>query len=360
MSFRYTNAQYTEMVRTLAKCDDNVALACRTFNARYGTSVDRRTMLGATQRLRDFGTFRPNTAIDRGTNVQIPTRRQVEILDYFSENPHKSTREVSSHFNVSHMYAWRTLHGDRQHPFHLRRCQELTPTDHVPRLEFSRWLLENWQRNVIWTDESTFTRVGMYNQHNTHLWMHENPHASRAASFQHRYSVNVWAGIIGAHILGPVFLPRLTGETYLTFLQETLPTLLEEIPLANLREVYFQQDGAPAHFTWTVRRHLDAEYGERWIGRGGPVPWPPRSPDLTPLDFFLWGRVKDLVYNDESTSSEDLRNRIVNAFDTMKRDIVVLSGLRQQLRKRALKCIEQGGGHFESVLKRRRRLSAEY
>lgn len=193
MSFRYTNVQYTEMVRTLAKCDDNVALACRTFNARYGTSVDRRTMLGATQRLRDFGTFQPNTAIDRGTNVQIPTRRQVEILDYFSENPHLSTREASSHFNVSHMYVWRTLHGDRQHPFHLRRCQELTPTDYVPRLEFSRWLLENWQRNVIWTDESTFTRVGMDNQHNTHLWMHENPHASRVASFQHRYSVNVWA-----------------------------------------------------------------------------------------------------------------------------------------------------------------------
>lgn len=46
--------------------------------------------------------------------------------------------------------------------------------------------------------------------------------------------------------------------------------------------------------------------------------------------------------------------------EKVKRDIVVLSGLRQQLRKRALKCIEQGGGHFESVLKRRRRLSAEY
>ncbi|CAG5039003.1 unnamed protein product [Parnassius apollo] len=69
MSFQYSNVQYTEMVRTLAQCGDNVALACSTFNQRYGTRIDRRTMLAATQRLRDHGTFRPNTAIDRGANV---------------------------------------------------------------------------------------------------------------------------------------------------------------------------------------------------------------------------------------------------------------------------------------------------
>jgi hypothetical protein len=34
----------------------------------------------------------------------------------------------------------------------------------------------------------------------------------------------------------------------------------------------------------------------RWIGRGGSITWPPRSPDLTPLDFFLWGYAKNIVY----------------------------------------------------------------
>lgn len=33
-----------------------------------------------------------------------------------------------------------------------------------------------------------------------------------------------------------------------------------------------------------------------WIGRNGPLPWPPRSPDITPLDFFLWAFAKDLLY----------------------------------------------------------------
>lgn len=38
-----------------------------------------------------------------------------------------------------------------------------------------------------------------------------------------------------------------------------------------------------------------------WIGRDGPINWPPRSPDISPLDFFLWGYVKDIVYQKTDT-----------------------------------------------------------
>lgn len=44
---------------------------------------------------------------------------------------------------------------------------------------------------------------------------------------------------------------------------------------------------------------------------------------------------------------EDLRNRILNAFQIVRNDTEGLSKLKHQLRKRALKCIEQGVGHFE-------------
>ena len=33
-----------------------------------------------------------------------------------------------------------------------------------------------------------------------------------------------------------------------------------------------------------------------WIGRSETIAWPPRSPDLTPLDFSVWGYVKDQVF----------------------------------------------------------------
>jgi hypothetical protein len=54
--------------------------------------------------------------------------------------------------------------------------------------------------------------------------------------------------------------------------------------------------GAPPHFHNEVRSYLDEGLHNRWIGRGDPMEWPPRSPNLTPMDFFLWGFVKDNAY----------------------------------------------------------------
>jgi len=48
-------------------------------------------------------------------------------------------------------------------------------------------------------------------------------------------------------------------------------------------------DGAPGHWAKDVRDLMDINFPDKWIGRGGPIPWPPRSPDLTPPDFFSVG-----------------------------------------------------------------------
>jgi len=52
---------------------------------------------------------------------------------------------------------------------------------------------------------------------------------------------------------------------------------------------------------------LDETFPGRWVGRGGPTAWPPRSPDLTPLDFFAWGFIKDIVYRRKVRDLADLR-----------------------------------------------------
>ena len=61
-------------------------------------------------------------------------------------------------------------------------------------------------------------------------------------------------------------------------------------PLVQIHEndIYFQQDGAPPHYASEVREWLDNRFDCRWLGHRGPVEYPARSPDLTPLDFFLW------------------------------------------------------------------------
>jgi hypothetical protein len=55
----------------------------------------------------------------------------------------------------------------------------------------------------------------------------------------------------------------------------------------------FLQDGAPPHFHMEVTDFLNRKFPEKWIGIGGPITWPPRSPDLTSLDFLFWGYIKD-------------------------------------------------------------------
>jgi hypothetical protein len=82
---------------------------------------------------------------------------------------------------------------------------------------------------------------------------------------------------------------RLTGAVYANFLNMELAHLLENIPLIFLVNQWFKHDGAPPHFSRNVQGILNRMYPNRWIGLGGLGHWPARSPDLNPLDFFLWG-----------------------------------------------------------------------
>ena len=64
--------------------------------------------------------------------------------------------------------------------------------------------------------------------------------------------------------------------------------------------MYFQHDGAPSHYTRHVMQHFNDTFSNRWIGRGNTINWPPRSPDLTSLDFCLWDLMKSEVYRKKS------------------------------------------------------------
>ena len=73
---------------------------------------------------------------------------------------------------------------------------------------------------------------------------------------------------------------------YLHMLQASIVTVIREI--FGDEVFYLQQDGAPPHYHRYVRAYLDDTVLGRWIGRRGAIEYPPRSPDLTPLDFYLW------------------------------------------------------------------------
>jgi hypothetical protein len=125
------------------------------------------------------------------------------------------------------------------------------------------------------------------------------------------------AGICGCDLFGPhVFPNRLRGQNYKAFMENSVPDLLADVPLIICRELHFMHDGAVTHFSLIARRYLNRKFPGQWIGRGGPIAWPPRSPDLNTLDF-LWGHLKLFVYLSPVDYAETLRNQIVAGFQTI-------------------------------------------
>ncbi|GFW22272.1 uncharacterized protein TNCV_1430261 [Trichonephila clavipes] len=104
---------------------------------------------------------------------------------------------------------------------------------------------------------------------------------------------------------------------------------------------------APADFSIDVRAHLQATFPGSWIGRGGPIAWPARSPDLSPLDFFLWGFLKGLVYETPVATPEDLVGRIIEAAGCVRDTPGIFEKVRCSMQRRCQACLDASGKNFE-------------
>jgi hypothetical protein len=108
----------------------------------------------------------------------------------------------------------------------------------------------------------------------------------------------------------------MTGHNYLN-LQHGLPEQ-EAVPLATQIAMYFQHDRAPSHYTQLVMQHLNDTLPNRWTGSGSTTNWPPRSPDLTPLDFCLWGWMNKKVYRRKADTKDKLLDHIMDVIAHIK------------------------------------------
>ena len=86
----------------------------------------------------------------------------------------------------------------------------------------------------------------------------------------------------------------------------------------DVDDVYLQQDGATCHTSGETIGLLREKFRGRVISRNGDYNWPPRSCDLTPLDFFLWDYVKDKVYTDSYQSIHELKMKIRLVIDEIE------------------------------------------
>lgn len=355
---QYPVEEYADMHFVYGECGGNAVDAVVRYAERFpGRRLPHReTFIAVAQRLRETGSVLPR-AREVGRPRQVRNLVEEQVLHCVEENPSLSTREIARTVGVSHDTVWKILRENLLYPYHIQRVQALNDADYPARVNFCQWLLQQTAQDphfpckILMTDECCFTRNGIINFHNTHVWADENPHAIRRHNFQHRFSINVWVGVIGDHLIGPYVLPmRLNGEAYLNFLTDQLPLLLEDVDLQTRRALWFMHDGAPAHFSNNVRTFLNQTYPNKWIGRNGPVRWAPRSADLNICDFFVWGHMKEQVYRTPVEDEQDLLNRIMIAADNIRNDPGIFERVRGSLIRRAEACIRVNGGHFEQLL----------
>lgn len=351
----YTNEEKLDMILIYGECGKNSKAAkrlyCERFRNRPMPSDKMFAKLaknmgesGSFEKKRNV--FKPRTARDEEHTVAVLARVFVD--------PHISIRQLATETDISYSSIQRILKDNKLRPYKIHLHQGLVPGDYERRLNFVAWLAVAQEMTILdrimWSDESRFHNNGIVNRHNCHYWSQDNPHWLRETNFQNIWGINVWCGILNGQIIGPKFYEgTLTGERYLQFLREELLNFIEDVPLHIRHNMILQQDGAPPHNAIIVTNYLNTAYPGRWIGnRSEGVKWPARSPDLTPLDFFLWPYLKERVYFAPLNDVEDLKNRI--RVECRRLNVEVLQHVCiQGVINRGQLCLEANGGLFEHV-----------
>ena len=76
--------------------------------------------------------------------------------------------------------------------------------------------------------------------------------------------------------------------------------------------------------------------------------WPPRSPDLSPLDYFLWRHLKSVVYQNRPRTLDDLKDAIITECQIITTETLIR--VKDSFIKRIDACIQAEGGQFEHLL----------
>ncbi|GFT58674.1 transposable element Tc3 transposase [Trichonephila clavipes] len=170
-------------------------------------------------------------------------------------------------------------------------------------------------------DEAHFWLNGYVNKQNCRIWSEANPQVY-VETLLHPEKLTVWCALWAGGINGPYFFKNdeshnvtVNGDRYRAMITNFF---IPELNNHGVQELWFQQDGATCHTARTTIDLLKDTFGDRLILHFGPVSWTPRSCDLTPLDYFLWGFVKSLVYADKPQTLDHLEDNLHRVFDDIR------------------------------------------
>ena len=240
-------------------------------------------------------------------------------------SPKSSIRRRSAQLNIPRESLRRILKLDlRLKPYVIQVHQRLTPLHAQQRIEMCQWFLQeieqnrNFLDNIWFSDEAHFYLNGHVNNKNFVFWESQKPDEVYEKGL-HDKKVTVWAAMSMHGIIGPLFF-EIDGETatinserYIDVLDRFWRSLEETFGQAFHQNQWFQQDGASVHVSGVSLDWIRRHFAERVISRHTDHPWSPNSPDLSPLDFHLWGFLKDELRGNTFGTTLELKAAISEA-----------------------------------------------
>ncbi|GFU13831.1 putative DD41D transposase [Trichonephila clavipes] len=163
-------------------------------------------------------------------------------------------------------------------------------------LRFIEWaqneiaVVPDFHKRILFSDETHFWLNGYVNKQNCRIWSEANSQVYVETPL-HPEKLTVWGALWAGGIIGPYFFKNdeghnvtVNGDRYRAMITNLV---IPELNNHDVQELWFQQDGATCHTARATIDLLKDTFGDRLISRLGPVNWPPRSCDLTPLEYFL-------------------------------------------------------------------------
>lgn len=295
-----------------------------------------------------------------GSTRSVRTPENIEhVRVAVGRSPRRSARRQSAALGISDRSVRRILRLDlHHHPYKIQVVQELNENDFAARRQFCETFLgmveenEELVHNLWMSDEAHFHLSGFVNKQNFRYWSDQNPHQIHQQPL-HSAKVTVWCAMSSSGIIGPYFFENERGQS-VTVNAERYSEMLRLFFIPQLRQhavndqTLFQQDGATSHTARVSMNIVNEVFPNRVISRNGAIPWPPRSPDLTPCDFFLWGFLKSKVYEERPRTIEELKERI--RLEILRIPQHMLHEVMDNFRNRLQECINREGRHLTGVI----------
>lgn len=352
----YTTDERVELIFIYAKTGMSLRRAAQAFQDKFPQRPKPApiTISRLVKRFRQTGSVRnqrPKGYKKNATSEETTTA----VLALAETAPHMPTRKMAAASGISQSSVLRILKAEKYHPYKMQILHMLHEDDFDRRVEFCTWALNKLEDDpvfackILFSDECLFYLNGTVNRQNCRYWAQTNPHWMLGAKTMNDERIMVWCGMLGRKIIGPYFFPgTVSAQSYLDMLNSFLMDFLDDLPLQQVMDIWFMQDGAAPHYALSVRNRLTEIFPRRWIGRRGPVEWPPRSPDLTPMDYSIWGFVKSQVYYDPPTSLDDLKFRITEALNSITAEMS--DNILRHWSTRLDLCVVNNGEHIEHLL----------